>query len=96
MQIYESAEKLITRSLSGETHIIQYPNNTRVYMQLASMLLRHTERHEEAYRLTRKAARVEPEWEEPYNLMGKCLFQLGRVSEAAAAFKKAVSVSMSV
>lgn len=65
--------------------------STRVYMQLANLLLTHTERHQEAYQLTRKAVKVEGDWEQTHNLMGKSLVKLNRHSEAAAAFKKAVS-----
>lgn len=85
------AEKLVTQSFSNDSHIMRPDGSTRVYMQLASLLLTHTERYHEAYRLTRKAVRVEEDWEQTHNLMGKCLVKLERYSEAAVAFKKAVS-----
>lgn len=91
LQMYEKAEKLVTQSFSNDSHIMRPDGSTRVYMQLASLLLTHTERYHEAYRLTTKAIRVEEDWEQTHKLMGKCLVKLERYSEAAVAFKKAVS-----
>ena len=87
---YWQAENLVSRSLAGED-IPLYPNNTRVYITLASMLLKHTSRYQEAYEMSKKAVQVEPKWEEAYNMEGNCLMKLGRYSEAKAAFQRAVS-----
>ena len=88
--MYEQAEKLVTRSLSGEPGILQPSNSTKVYIQLASVLL-YTNRYEEAYKMARKSVKVEPDWEEAYNMMGKCLVKLKKYSDGVTAFKTAVS-----
>lgn len=82
---------MVTQSFSNDSGIMRPDGSTRVYMQLASLLLAHTQRYQEAYQLTRKAVKVEEDWEETHNLMGRCLVKLERHSEAVAAFKKAVS-----
>lgn len=55
------------------------------------MLREYPESYQEAYELTKKAVKNEPKWEEAHNMMGNCLLNLGRYSEARDAFKKSVS-----
>ena len=88
--MYEKAEKLVTKGFSNDSDILQPEGSSRVYMQLANLLLTHTRRYEEAYKLTRIAVQVEPEWEKSHHLMGQTLVKLRRFPEAVKAFTKAV------
>lgn len=67
------------------------PKDVKVYTALANMLREYPETYQEAYELTKKAVKNEPKWEESHNMMGNCLLNLGRFSEARDAFKKSVS-----
>ena len=91
------AADLITVSLADENSAINVsPKDVKVYTALANMLREYPESYEEAYELTKKAVKQEPNWEESHNMMGNCLVKLGRFSEARDAFKKSVSLSVEI
>ena len=91
------AADLITVGLADENSVINVsPKDVKVYTALANMLREYPESYEEAYELTKKAVKQEPNWEESHNMMGNCLVKLSRFSEARDAFKKSVSLSVEI
>lgn len=92
LQFYRKAADLVTLGLSdSNSNINVSPKDVKVYTALANMLREYPETYQEAYELTKKAVKNEPQWEESHNMMGNCLLNLGRFSEARDAFKKSVS-----
>ena len=86
------AANLVTIGLSDKKSSVNVsPKDVKVYTALANMLREYPESYEEAYELTKRAVKNEPEWEEAHNMMGNCLVKLDQFREARDAFKKSVS-----
>ena len=78
------AERLLRASIAADAKVPDFHNNL-------GLLLRDTQRLDEAIACFRRALEVEPRWIEAFNNLGLALEAAGRHDEAIAAYREAIA-----